>query len=58
MRPTVEETARKMGVTPQFVRMGLRQERLPFGTAVKFEKRWSYYINGRMLDRYLKGELN
>jgi len=45
---TVPEAAAIMGVTPQFLRMGLRHGKFPFGTAVKF-KRWSYYIQRRAI---------
>ena len=49
---TVPEAAAMMGVTPQFLRLGLRQGRFPFGTAVKL-KRWSYYINSNHFMEYL-----
>lgn len=52
---TVPEAAAIMGATPQFLRMGLRHNKFPFGTAVKF-KRWSYYINAERFYQYLKGE--
>lgn len=43
---SVEEAARIMGASAQFVRMGLRDQRFPFGYAVKMPGgRWSYYIN-------------
>ena len=51
---TVTEAAAIMGVTPQFLRMGLRHGKFPFGTAVKF-KRWSYYINAERFYAYLAG---
>ena len=41
---SVEDAARLMGVTGQFIRVGLQQGALPFGYAVK-RKRWSYYIS-------------
>ena len=44
-RLTVEEAAGIMGVSPMFLRIGLRNGRFPFGTAVKFDKQWRYYIN-------------
>lgn len=55
-RLTVERAAAQMGVTPQFLRMGLRAGRFPFGTAVKMDKRWSYYINPARFQRYMAGE--
>lgn len=55
-RVSVSEAAAQMGVTPQFLRMGLRAGRFPFGTAVKMDKRWSYYINAARFERYMAGE--
>ena len=37
--------------TPQYIRVGLQRERLPFGTAVQ-GRRWSYSIPGAALVRY------
>ena len=55
-RVSVEEAARIMGVTPMFLRMGLRLGRFPFGTAVQMPGgRWSYYINATRFERYLAG---
>lgn len=43
---TVEEAAKLMGASAQFVRMALRDRRFEWGTAVKMPGgRWSYYIN-------------
>jgi hypothetical protein len=42
-----------MGVTEQFIRLGLQQQRFPFGEAVKFEGRWSYYINANKFEMYM-----
>ncbi len=55
-RLTVSEAARVMDVDPQFLRIALQQERLPFGTAVKMKKRWAYYINARRFFAYLEAE--
>lgn len=52
---TVEEAAKKLGVSAQFIRIGLQQGRLPYGEAVK-AKRWIYHINPAALERYIKGE--
>ncbi len=53
---TVTEAAKALGVSPQFIRVGLQQQRLPFGEAVKMSKRWVYHINAEKLRRYMKGE--
>lgn len=55
MRITVNEAAKLMDIPAQLLRMGLQQERFPFGTAVKM-KRWAYYINRDALERYLGGK--
>ena len=56
MKVTVSEAARQMGVTQEFIRMGLRQGRLPFGVAVKMD-RWVYYINGSAFSSYISGNI-
>ncbi len=53
---SVAEAARVMGVSPQFLRLSLQREGLPFGTAVQFDKRWSYYINRERFEKYMSGE--
>ena len=43
---TVEQAASLMGVSPQYIRAGLQQERLPFGYAVKVSaRRYTYFIS-------------
>ncbi len=51
---TVQEAAKIMGVTPRFLQMGLQYNKFPFGVAVKM-KRYSYYINRRQFEDYMKG---
>lgn len=41
----VEEAAKIMGKSKQFVRVGLQRGLLPFGSAVKLSSRWTYYIS-------------
>ena len=56
-RFSVEEAAKIMGVTPMFLRMGLRQDKFSeFGRAVMMGKSWRYYINPAAFDRYMRGE--
>lgn len=50
---TVEEAARIMGVTPMFVRLGLRRKEFPFGVAIE-GKRWAYYINAERFRAYME----
>ena len=45
-RLLVEEAAALMGVTPQFIRVGLQRGALPFGYAVKVsDRRYTYFIS-------------
>ncbi len=56
MKITVEEAAEKMGITPMFLRLGMRDGKFPFGAAVKFEKQWRYYINPIRFEKWMTGE--
>ncbi len=42
---TVKQTADLMGVSPQFIRIGLQRGILPFGYAVKMSGRYVYWIS-------------
>lgn len=49
----VVDAAKFLGMTPMFVRIGLRTQRLPIGTAVKMPGgRWSYHISEKLLQEY------
>jgi hypothetical protein len=54
-KTTVQQASSIMGVTPRFLQMGLQHEKFPFGAAIKFDKRWSYYINTERFVQYMKG---
>lgn len=54
-RISVEEAARRMGMTPQTLRMGMRASRFPFGEAWQMRRRWVYYINRSRFERYMQG---
>ena len=49
---SVAEAAKRIGKSEQFIRVGLQNQRLPFGTAV-FIKRWSYHISPKLLNEYI-----
>ena len=51
-RITTAEAAAILNVSPQFVRIGLQQEKLPIGTAVKMSGRWTYHISAKLLADY------
>lgn len=50
---TVKRAAMLMGKSEQFVRVGLRNNRFPFGTAVKLSSQWSYYISPKLFYKYI-----
>lgn len=45
-----------IGKPVQFVRLGLQQNRLPIGTAVKYNSEWSYHISLKLLREYIGDE--
>ena len=51
-RIKVSEAAKLMGVSEQFIRIGLQRNTLPIGHAVKL-KEWVYYISRPMLEAYV-----
>lgn len=53
MRMTVAEAAEIMGVSKDYVRIGLQRGLLPFGTAVKMSNRYTYYISSKQFFKYL-----
>lgn len=50
---TVAEAAEIMGVSKDYIRIGLQRGLLPFGTAVKMSNRYTYYISSNQLFKYL-----
>ena len=54
---SVKEAAEILGVSQQFVRIGLQQGTLPIGTAVKMSSRWTYHISPKLLEEYV-GQFN
>lgn len=57
MSLTVLETAELLGVSAQFIRLGLQQQRLPIGTAVKSsDNRWVYDIRKHLVKQYAGSE--
>ncbi|HHV42749.1 MAG TPA: hypothetical protein GXX72_07920 [Clostridiaceae bacterium] len=53
---TVKEAAEILNMPQQLLRLGLQQDKLPFGVAVK-RRRWAYYINKQRLEKWMKGEI-
>ncbi len=55
----VEEAARVLGKSAQFVRIALQQKILPIGVAVQITPgRWNYHISRHLLEQYLGGNFN
>lgn len=52
MKISVQKAAKLMGVSPQFIRIGLQRGLLPIGSAVKFNKHWSYYISPAKFEQF------
>lgn len=50
---SVKEASKLMGKSEQFLRVGLRNDRFPFGTAVKITSQWSYYISPKLFFEYI-----
>ena len=55
-RVKIREAAELLGVSQQFIRIGMQRNQLPIGTAVKLSSRWTYYIPRERLNAYLKGQ--
>ena len=51
---SVAEAAEIMGVSQQFVRIGLQRGLLPFGVALKMSNRYTYYINPKQFSNYMR----
>jgi len=49
---SVRKTARILGKSEQFVRIGLQRGLLPIGTAVKMSSVWTYHISPKLLEDY------
>lgn len=53
----VSDAAKQLGMSTQTLRLALQQNLFPFGTAIRTsENRYTYYINPKILDKYLGGE--
>lgn len=53
---SIKEASLLMKKSPQFIRVGLQQQKLPFGTAVKLSDRWSYYISPKLFYEFIGKE--
>lgn len=54
-RITVSQAAKILGVSQQFIRLGLQRCELPIGSAVKTSSVWTYHISPKLLNQYIGG---
>lgn len=52
-RVSVADAAKRLGVSQQFIRIGLQRKILPFGYAVKMSDRFTYHISEKLLKNYI-----
>lgn len=53
----VEEAAKKLGIHVVVLRKAMQQEKINIGFAIKNSKRWTYYVNEKLLKNYLSGKI-
>jgi hypothetical protein len=53
----LKKAASILGISEELLRWALRQGSLPFGTAIKRKKRFTYYINKGKMEQYLGREV-
>ena len=53
----VEIAAQKLGIHVVVLRKAMQEEKINIGFAVKNKKRWTYYINEKLLNNYLEGKV-
>ena len=55
-RVSVKQAASLLGVSEQYIRLGLQRGELPIGSCVKMSSVYSYHISKAKLDDYLYGQ--
>ena len=55
MKITVKQAAEELGVSRQFIRIGLQTGTLPIGSAVKMKSRWVYCIPEERFRNFISG---
>lgn len=53
MRVSVKDAAKMLGVSEQFIRIGLQRGILPIGCAVRMSDRFTYHISRKKLNEYI-----
>ena len=52
-RIKVKEAAELLGVSEQYIRLGMQRGQLPIGSCVKMSSRYTYHIVAGQLENYL-----
>lgn len=52
-RISIRQAAEIMGTSEQYIRIGLRNNRFPFGSAVKLSTQWTYHISPKPFYEYV-----
>lgn len=52
-RITVKQAASMLGVSEQYIRVGMQRGWLPIGSCVKMSSKWTYHISQYLLEKYL-----
>ena len=52
-RIKVKEAAKMLGVSEQYIRIGLQRKILPIGSCVMMSSKWTYHISPEKLYAYL-----
>ena len=52
---SIKQAAKILNKPEQFIRLGLQQNKFPFGAAVKNEKEYSYIIYKKKLEEFVGG---
>ena len=50
---SIKKAAEIMGMSQQFIRIGLQRGILPFGSAIKMSTKWTYYISPSRFYEYI-----
>ena len=53
MSVSIKKAADLMGISQQFLRVLIQNDKLPFAAAVKTKSQYQYYINGKGLADYV-----
>lgn len=54
-RVKIREAAALLGVSEQYIRIGIQRGWLPIGTCVKLSNKWTYHIPRERLVAYMEG---